>query len=280
MIDEGVGISKEHFEQGTGLGLAIAKKMVDLLAGEIKVKSTPGKGSIFSVTLPLIESTASQEIDCHQFHFSKENVILLVEDNRINQDLLIALFHRLDLELKMAKNGKIGIEKALALKPDLILMDMHMPEMDGFTAAKMLRENPESADIPIVMVSTDSLIEQERAFHALGIYDFVRKPIDFSKLFPMLVKYLRQDKKIDVCSSQVLPKHLEKQLLEDFTKISQLSILDAGKILDQIEKIRIFCQVFESPYLEILSKIEDAVFNGDEEQLNFFVQGAIKILAF
>jgi len=131
IIDEGIGIPKDRqeaifdaFEQvdpnttrdfgGTGLGLAITKKMVKLLGGEIKLESTLGKGAIFSVKIPLVESSATlvekSEINFHDFHFCKDNVLLLVEDNPINKDMLIAFFDSLDISLRL-KTVKYAYKK-------------------------------------------------------------------------------------------------------------------------------------------------------------------------
>ena len=288
IIDEGIGIPKKRqtaifnaFEQvdasttrhfgGTGLGLTITQKMVELLKGEIRVESTAEEGSIFSVKIPLVESMTpvieTSDIDFNQFNFSKDNVILLVEDNPINLDMLMVLFTLLNLKTHTADNGQIGIEKALKLQPNLILMDMHMPEMDGITAAKNIWASPKGSTIPIVMVSADALSEQKKRAYVAGFQEYLTKPIDFNQLLPVLVKYLSQDKNQNNAVKKILPKSLEKELLDEFTKLSQLSILDSGQVVDQIVKMQMLCQGFDCPYSKLFNKIEDAVFNGDEEEL-------------
>ena len=294
IIDKGIGIPKDrqeaifdafeqvdpnttrHFE-GTGLGLAITKKMVNLLGGEINVKSTLGEGAIFSVKIPLVESSATlvekSELNFHDFHFSKDNVVLLVEDNPINRDMLIAFFDRLGISLHTAKNGKRGVEKTLLLEPDLILMDLHMPKMDGLAAAKIIWAEPKVCKIPIVMLSADALSEQKKAAYAIGIQEYLTKPLDFMKLFKILVKYLRQDDKMGGEKSCLpLPENIEKQLVDEFKKLSQCSILDGGELVDKIAKMQIMCQCFDCPYCNVLSKIENAVFNGDEEEFNYLLK--------
>ena len=155
VIDEGIGISKDRlnlmfdsFEQadnsitrrfgGTGLGLAISKQMTEMLGGTISVESEEGKGSIFTVMIPLRETkeqpTQQPQEHLDDYHFSKHNMVLIIEDNELNQEVFSAIFGELGLEIKIAENGKAGIEKMIKFKPDLILMDMHMPVMDGLEA--------------------------------------------------------------------------------------------------------------------------------------------------
>jgi YesN/AraC family two-component response regulator len=130
------------------------------------------------------------------------------------------------------------------------------------------------------MVSADALANQKEAASAVGIKEYLTKPVDFKKLIPVLIKYLRQDK-ADHPSEESLsttPEYIDKQLLEKFTKISHLSILDGGQIMEYICEIQTLCQGFDSPYSEVITHIEDAVFNGDDEQLNLLVQEAIEKL--
>ncbi|MCP4404071.1 MAG: response regulator [bacterium] len=293
VIDQGIGIPPrerqqvifEDFEQvdatttrrfgGTGLGLAITKKMVALLGGKIEVESIVGAGSIFSVSVPLIESAAQivaqTEIVPHHFAFSRDNMIVLVEDDVISQDMLMALFQSLNLELHSAANGGDGVQKILELQPDVVLLDMHMPDMDGLSAAKQIRANPVETNIPIIAISADAFIDRQQAALAAGISEYLSKPLDFGKLFPVLIKYLRQDQATDISARTAktlpaLPKHLEKHILTGFTELAQYSILDGKRIVDRVNTMITLCQGFDSPYPEMLTRIEDAAFNGDEEE--------------
>ena len=87
----------------------------------------------------------------------------------------------------------MAIEKTLELKPDLVLMDMHMPLMDGMEATRQLRLSPDCAYLPIIALSADAFTEQQQTAYEAGITDYLIKPLDFDKLLPVLVKYLRQD---------------------------------------------------------------------------------------
>lgn len=311
VIDEGIGIPKdrqeaifESFEQadgsttrrfgGTGLGLSITKKMVELLNGEISVESTPGQGSTFSVRLPLEEvvtpaaSVADESLS--NYHFSKDNVILAVEDNSINQMMLEALFEELGgednpLRLHFADDGKQGVAKALELaekgRLDLILMDMHMPEMDGMTAAREILKHPQCADIPIVILSADAFNEQLQNAQESGIADYVTKPIDLQKLLPVLVKHLQQEEPSDesqmnrVKDSQYLsslPEKTIQQIKEEFKVLAEIPIYLTEKVIDQINKIERLCQGFESPYPKLLRQITTAAINVDEDALKALIE--------
>lgn len=218
VIDEGIGIPLdcqkaifEPFEQvdasitrkygGTGLGLAITKKMVKLLGGEIGVESSPGQGSIFWARLPLKEAvsqTALQE-ESHELCFSKDNIILVVEDDPVSKKMIKIMFDKLGLAIQLADNGEICLEKTLELcsldkRPDLILMDLHMARMDGITATKQLHSYPQCRDIPVVALSADVILDQQKKALAVGISDYLTKPIEINKLVQILTKYLRKER--------------------------------------------------------------------------------------
>jgi PAS domain S-box-containing protein len=221
VIDHGIGIPEERqnaifrvFEQanestsvnygGTGLGLAITKKLVEMLGGNISLFSQVGEGSTFKVTILHMgasESVADQEeIGLEVHEFSKDNVILVIEDNLMNQVLIEALFEDLGLEVYLVNNGKLGVEKTIELMaenspPDLIFMDMQMPVMNGIEATQQIRSNSDLQDIPIIALSADGFSEQKTKALSFGINDYLTKPIEMDKLMPILKKYLRQDHK-------------------------------------------------------------------------------------
>ncbi|MDN5199764.1 ATP-binding protein [Fulvivirgaceae bacterium BMA10] len=211
--DKGIGISEEQqdnvfkpFEQedntitrrfgGTGLGLTITKKMVELLNGSIDLQSTKGEGSTFTVYLPLKPAEKvlfKNEVDISGIHFASDNIVLVVEDNLLNQDLLKSLLTQLGVKTYLADNGKTGVEMAIELNPDIILMDIHMPVMDGLEATETLREIKSLKNTPIIGVSADAFMEQQRNALSKGVNDYLTKPIDFNKLMPILKKYLRAE---------------------------------------------------------------------------------------
>lgn len=213
VIDKGIGIPKDRleaifdpFEQvdssttrrfgGTGLGLAITKKLVERMGGKISVVSQAGQGSDFNVTIPFKETISPvaehDSTDSGSYNFSKDNVILVVEDDMMNQELVKFIFEDTGLEVHFADDGKIGIEMALELNPDLILMDIHLPEINGIDATMQIRRHPGFKEMPIVALSADAFKEQQQEAIDAGMTDYLVKPIEFDKLIAVLNKYLPQ----------------------------------------------------------------------------------------
>ncbi len=301
VIDQGIGIPKDRqenifglFEQvdstitrefgGTGLGLAITKKMVMLLEGEIWLRSAPGKGSVFFARIPLlippVQSIEQDEMHFQDFCFLKENQVLLVEDNPMNQEMIQALFYEMGLDIELAANGQAGIEKALALKPDLVLMDMHMPGMDGITAIRHIRSHPEGADIPIVALSANAFTEQQCVARSAGVEEYLTKPLNFQKLYPVLIRHLRHDPQYipETEKKQVhdlLPEPVVKQLRKEFETLSKMPFFDAAALTDQTAKMTAMCKDYECYYLRVLKKIDDAIFASDEGQFYLLVRDVL-----
>ena len=279
VIDEGIGIPAEHqerifnaFEQadvstvkefgGTGLGLAITQKLVYLMDGILELSSQPDHGTTFSVKIILEEAEFDEDaisLDLRQYSFSKQNKILLVEDSPMNQAVVQAIFASFGLEIYIALNGQEGLEKTFELEPDLVLMDINMPVLDGIEATKRIRQHPEHADTPIVILSAHAFAEQQKAAYDAGISDYLTKPVEYHKLIPVLVKYLRQDGHSDTIAE---PEPLPQEIIDDVKKegvvLSQIPLFRQDKILKQVQKMRRMCHTYRTPYRAIFKAIEDA----------------------
>lgn len=211
VIDSGIGIAQEKqdiifesFEQaedsttrnygGTGLGLTITRKLVELLGGEIKLKSEPDKGSTFSFELSL--AIGNDELN---FRNSPENIlsrssrkkVLLVEDNRINRLIISKYLDGIINDIEFAENGCVALEKLQTKKFDLVLMDLQMPELDGYRTSKLIREKHDLEDLPIIAISaTSAEVAEEERFREARINDFIGKPIDHHDLINKVIQHL------------------------------------------------------------------------------------------
>jgi len=212
VIDTGIGIKKdkiekifENFQQasagtsriygGTGLGLAIVKKLVEAQNGTISVKSELNKGSTFSFTLLFNkkESEAEEEESIlPEAETETKNIrVLVVEDMALNQLLMKTLLDELGFERDIASNGKIAIEKLRQQQYDIILMDLHMPEMNGFEATEYIRKEMKS-QIPIIALSADVTTVDLTKCRAVGMNDYVAKPVDERFLFNKIIELVNK----------------------------------------------------------------------------------------
>jgi len=217
VTDTGIGIAEnklgkifENFQQassgtsrlygGTGLGLAIVKQLVEPQGGSIRVESKVGEGATFSFILSFkktavetVDDTGLMELDTE----IKNIKVLVVEDIALNQLLMKTLLDDFGFERDIAANGKIAIEKLQAKSYDIILMDLQMPEMNGFEATDYIR-NKMNSKIPIIALTADVTTVDLAKCKAVGMNDYIAKPIDekllYSKIIglvkkPSLVKY-------------------------------------------------------------------------------------------
>ena len=213
--DIGIGMSEEFqkhiFEQfarertstvskiqGTGLGMAITKSLVDMMGGRITVKSEQGKGSEFTISLrfPIGEAKTGQTPPAAKASAFTGKKLLVVEDNELNLEIASTLLKEAGFEVDTAENGKIAVEKveaASADRYDLILMDIQMPEMDGYEATRRIRALPDAkkAALPIVAMTANAFEDDRKnALHA-GMNGHIAKPLDIQKLFQVLSELLK-----------------------------------------------------------------------------------------
>ncbi|MEI6813130.1 MAG: ATP-binding protein [bacterium] len=178
------GLSRRH--AGTGLGLALVSRLSELLGGGVYVESTEGEGSRFSLTLPISRATTTAAPadpavpDARRASvpgMRTPRTILLAEDNEANQRTFVGYLQAKGYTVAVAWNGEEAIEQAKALKPALILMDIQMPKMDGLTAIRLLREDPQFANTPIVALTALAMPgDRERCLQA-GANLHLTKPV-------------------------------------------------------------------------------------------------------
>jgi signal transduction histidine kinase/ActR/RegA family two-component response regulator len=211
--DTGIGIAVDQqerifnpFEQqhgqeisiygGTGLGLAITKRLLEKMNGEIRVESESGKGSLFTVLLYDVEIAITEktdDTDMGKFDFDsvmfQKKTILIVDDVDLNRELLIKYLSEYEFTILEAKDGLQSIEMIRENKPDLILMDMKMPVMNGYEAVKILKNDKEFQNIPVIAVTASVMISDEKIIRNL-CNSILRKPISKYELLKEIMIFL------------------------------------------------------------------------------------------
>lgn len=186
---------------GTGLGLTICKEIIDRFGGTMGVESVPGEGSIFWFELPVERTEAPAAGGAVQAEATLAPAprlrILVVEDNKVNQQVILGYLRHLGQEAVVAENGLLGVERARAEAFDLILMDMQMPVMDGIEAARQIRSTPgPSCTTPIVALTANASEDDRRTCLAVGMSGFQAKPIGIAVLHRLILDIDRQRPKL------------------------------------------------------------------------------------
>jgi len=209
--DTGIGIPQdkigkifENFQQassgtsrlygGTGLGLAIVKQLVEPQGGSIVVKSVLNEGSTFSFILSFLKTTEDAEIDVEIEEVDTEikNIkVLVAEDIPLNQLLMKTLLDDFGFERDIAANGKIAIEKLKEKNYDIILMDLQMPEMNGFETTEYIR-NEMKSKIPIIALTADVTTVDLAKCRSVGMNDYIAKPVDERLLYNKIVGLVKK----------------------------------------------------------------------------------------
>jgi PAS domain S-box-containing protein len=238
--DTGIGIAKnqqklifEAFRQqssqdsrkygGTGLGLTITKRLVENMHGNLTIESEVGSGSLFRIIFPEIEVAKQPVFEKNKVAITFDNVsfnhakVLSVDDIEFNRDLVKSFLSGTDLIVREAKNGREAIEALTSFSPDLILMDLKMPEMDGYTATDTIKKTPGLRKIPIIAISASSMKDDESRINVL--FDgFLRKPVTRKELIGKLKDFLPYaEKEIIIDNHQAEKEEIDQKQNEPET---------------------------------------------------------------
>lgn len=186
---------------GSGLGMAITKNMVDLMGGTIAVESEKGRGTTFTIDIPLLQANHDDTPDTHDASGPSVSVaglhVLIVEDVELNAEILGDLLEMEEISYEWAENGKLAVEAFSGNEAghfDAILMDMRMPVMDGLTATQEIRklDRPDATSIPIIALTANAFEEDVKQCLDAGMDAHVSKPVDIDSLKSVLGKSLAQ----------------------------------------------------------------------------------------
>ncbi len=182
--------------EGTGLGLALSQRLTTLMGGRLYAESSPGDGSTFTVTMPRIEPPTSvppTHTPTSQPHSSTRlSTVLYIEDNPSNVDLLAGILRRRPgWALTHAGTGGLGLELAGTTDPTVILLDLHLPDISGLDVIKALQANPDTASIPVALISADATSAQVSRLLDAGADEYFTKPIDVGTIFTFLDSHAR-----------------------------------------------------------------------------------------
>jgi signal transduction histidine kinase/ligand-binding sensor domain-containing protein/DNA-binding response OmpR family regulator len=254
IFDRFYRVDETHTTEGTGIGLALTKELVDLHHGRITVESTPGKGSVFTVTIPTNQSAyspneiavsvpqvESQEPAEHEAPSEKpwqvpattpsegKPIVLIVEDNA-DLRAYIREYFEADFAVQEAGNGKEGYDRAVETMPDIVISDVMMPEMDGMELCRALKQDVRTSHVPVILLTaragTDSKIEGLE----IGADDYVTKPFDSKELGARVRNLIEQ--------RQLLRKKFSAGVVLKPGEVAVTSLDDAllKKVIDAVEK--------------------------------------------
>ncbi len=197
------GLGYTNKTEGTGLGMTITKSLVDLMGGEIEVESALGRGSTFTITLPLRLAEAEEVAEAAGAGAAEEpprrdftgSKVLVVDDDDLSREILVEILKDYGFESDEARDGDAAVRKIAAVEPfhyDAVLMDMRMPRMDGDEATREIRalDRPDAATLPIIAETADAFEEGQRRAKEAGMTALTTKPLNIHALIALLSEYI------------------------------------------------------------------------------------------
>ncbi|MEN8210366.1 MAG: response regulator [Thermodesulfobacteriota bacterium] len=244
---------------GTGLGLTISRHFVQIMGSDIKVKSEKGKGSAFCFDLP-VQVVGSEEIvkvDTPNLPIGLAQdqpcySILIVEDHEESRIILTKLLQSIGFEVQAAVDGKEGVEKFLRFEPDLVLMDIRMPVMDGLTATKKIKATTVGSQTPVIALTAHAFERERQQILAAGCDGFIHKPYEDAQLLAMLTQHIgvtfryekdRIERKLDsITMEKIFQPEIFVQLPESLVAELEAAAVELNfkrtmECIEQIQKV-------------------------------------------
>jgi len=211
VCDTGMGMSEQQLRQlfqpfnrlgrergpieGTGIGLVICKLLMEHMGGRLEASSTEGVGSCFVIRLPLAPAGGTRPAELDELESAPARyharTVHYIEDNETNVEVMRGmLIQRPQVDLTVSRNGLDGLADVRARRPDLVLLDMHLPDMDGIELLRHLRSDPSTAEIPVVVVSADALPAQIEAAFDAGATRYLTKPVSVNTVLSVVDELL------------------------------------------------------------------------------------------
>ncbi len=271
--DTGIGIPEEYldvifdsFRQqdeqnrrrygGTGLGLTITKRLVDIMNGSIEVKSEVGKGSMFRIKFKGVKYRVKtileeeQPFDLSTIKFKKSR-LLIVDDVESNRELIKGFFRHTKVEVDVAENGQQALIHIQKKTPDIILMDIRMPEMNGYEATQRIKEMDKYKDIPVIAITASVMDSDKEKMKAFKFEDFLRKPVHMRDLYMVLSKFLPHTTQKSGEHEKVITKIIDTgsnvtRELKELMYGKLMKLWQSVKSADNMEEITSFGQEIET----------------------------------
>ena len=262
--DAGIGMTEEQlarlfqrFQQadasttrrfgGTGLGLALTKAFSTMLGGDVEVRSTPGEGSTFTVRLPAViaaqtvpqaggaqdgEPQAGEAQAGPAAGHAARDVVLVIDDDPAQRELMSRFLEREGFAPRTAPDGRSGLELARALRPRAVLLDVTMPGLDGWSVLCALKDDPELAGIPVVMVT---FVSERGLARSLGAADYVAKPVEWERFKQVMDRFRDADGDVLIVDDDADTRERLRAVLEK----NGWSVVEAGNGAEALAQVRL-----------------------------------------
>jgi signal transduction histidine kinase/CheY-like chemotaxis protein len=233
-VQAGAHVEKE--KQGTGLGLSIVKRLTEIMGGRVTVASVMGQGSAFHLRFPDVPVSARRAMsekgglgDPADFNELRASTLLVVDDNETNCRLIAGMFASSHHRLVFGSDGQEAVAKAREIKPDVLLLDVRMPGMDGYQALEKIRKTPGLEFLPVIAVTASNLKDEDKKLRE-RFSGFVRKPFSQRELFEELADFLPRNPQKELPKEGGVPGKIEN-ISPDFAPVPKELISELRRLI-------------------------------------------------